>query len=155
MSEAPEPDSNVVRLLVGGLDGKLTTADGERLPVRVYERGTDVLMLVLMVNAENELTEPLSLEYVSSRGLVRFHGEAALEGRDLIHFHVQDDPEVLQRREFVRVEAVQPVALRTRDGDALLDTHAIEVSGGGMLITGAASLAPQVNVRFSLHLRTG
>ena len=85
MSDAGLPD-NVVRLISGGKEGKLTTPAGEQVPVRVFERG-DQLVLVLMLEAGEDLEqasgEPLSLEYVSTRGLIRFSGEATLEGRDL------------------------------------------------------------------------
>lgn len=153
MNEAPEPADNVVRLVVGGFDGKLTTVDGERLPVRVYERGGDVLMLVLLLNPDGEVSgDDLLLEYVSTRGLVRFHGIATLEGRDLLRFDIHTEPEVLQRREFVRVDTAERVALSTEEGDIVLDTHAIELSGGGMLLTGEHSLDLDSALRFSLHL---
>ena len=84
MTSEPEPKDNVVRLNVGGKDGKLTTSVGSHIPVRVYERSGDYLMLVLMLDAGDELSqdvvEPLLLEYVSPRGLVRFHGQAVDPG---------------------------------------------------------------------------
>jgi len=163
MTPEPEPTDNVVRLNVGGKQGKLTTPVGSHIPVRVYERSGDYLMLVLMLDAGDELSqdvvEPLLLEYVSPRGLVRFHGQAVLQERDLVRFDVSAAPEVTQRREFVRVPAVQKVEVakaqggRT-DGDAI-DAHAIDVSGGGMLVSGADSLPLGAHVRFSLHLGPG
>lgn len=156
MNNAPEPADNVVRLVVGGFDGKLTTAHGEHVPVRVYERGGDVLMLVMLVSPQSEIAgDDLRLEYVSTRGLVRFDGDASLEGRDLLRFRIHTAPEVLQRREFVRVEAVQRVTLSTTMGEELIDTHAIEISGGGMLLTGPDSLAQHSYLRFSLQLGDG
>jgi len=41
MTSEPEPKDNVVRLNVGGTDGKLTTSVGSHIPVRVYERSGD------------------------------------------------------------------------------------------------------------------
>lgn len=153
MNQAPEPADNVVRLVVGGFDGKLTTGDGERVPVRVYERGGDVLMLVLLINPDGEVSgDDVLLEYVSTRGLVRFHGVAALEGRDLLRFDVHTDPEVLQRREFVRVDTAERVALSSEDGEVVIDSHAVELSGGGMLLSGPQSLDLDSALRFSLHL---
>jgi hypothetical protein len=155
MTDAAGLPDNVVRLISGGKEGKLTTATGEQVPVRVFERG-DQLVLVLMLKAGEELepggsNEPLSLEYVSTQGLVRFSGEATLEGRDLVRFTVAADREVVQRREFVRVDAVQPVVLAIGHHGEQISTHAIDVSGGGMLITGP-DLPLDSSVRFSLHL---
>ena len=153
MSDAGLPD-NVVRLISGGKEGKLTTPAGEQVPVRVFERG-DQLVLVLMLAAGEELqpdsSEPLSLEYISTQGLIRFSGEATLEGRDLVRFTVAAEREVVQRREFVRVDAVQPVVLAIGHHGEQISTHAIDVSGGGMLLTGP-DLPLDSSVRFSLHL---
>jgi len=162
MTPQPEPTDNVVRLNVGGTQGKLTTPVGSHIPVRVYERSGDYLMLVLMLDAGDELShdvvEPLLLEYVSPRGLVRFHGQAVIQERDLVRFDVSAAPEVTQRREFVRVPAVQKVEVAKAQGGAggdSINAHAIDVSGGGMLVSGADSLPLGAHVRFSLHLGPG
>jgi hypothetical protein len=155
MTDTPEPTGQVIRLNAGGKEGKLTTSGGA-IPVRVFERGGAELVLVLMLDADEQLgqepVEPLLLEYVSPRGLVRFSGKAVLEGRDLVRFHVSADPEVTQRREFVRVTAVQPVELGGDSGEVPIDAHAIDISGGGMLLTGADELELGTYVGFSLHL---
>ena len=39
MTAQPEPTGKVIRLNVGGKEGKLTTPVGSHIPVRVYERG--------------------------------------------------------------------------------------------------------------------
>lgn len=154
MSDAAGLPDNVVRLIAGGKEGKLTTPGGEQVPVRVFERG-DQLVLVLMLEAGDDLHNgsdaPLSLEYVSTRGLIRFSGEATLEGRDLVRFRVAAEQEIVQRREFVRVDAVQPVVLAIGLNGEPINTHAIDVSGGGMLVTGP-DLPLDSSVRFSLHL---
>jgi hypothetical protein len=159
-----EPTGKVIRLNVGGKQGKLTTPVGSHIPVRVFERGGDFLMLVLMLDAAGELTleaaeqlgqdvrDPLQLEYVSARGVVKFSGRALLQERDLVRFEVETDPEVTQRREFVRVPSVQTVVLADGHGGRPIDSHAIDISGGGMLLTGAADLELDTVVRFSLRL---
>lgn len=163
MSSETEPTGNVIRLNVGAKDGRLSTPVGSHIPVRVYERG-DFMLLVLMLDAAEELmidaaddfgqAEPLLLEYVSPRGLVRFHGQTVLEGRDLVRFEVSGEPEVTQRREFVRVAAAQDVMLT--DGSAsAAGTYAIDISGGGMLLSGADRLELDALVRFTLNLGAG
>ncbi|HUJ34715.1 MAG TPA: PilZ domain-containing protein [Solirubrobacteraceae bacterium] len=163
MTPQPEPTDNIVRLNVGGKEGKLTTPVGGSIPVRVYERGGDCLMLVLMLDAGDELSqdvvEPLLLEYVSPRGLVRFHGQAIVQERDLVRFDVSTAPEVTQRREFVRVPSAQKVEVAKAHGGVAsadpINAHAIDISGGGMLVSGADSLPLGARVRFSLNLGAG
>jgi PilZ domain len=168
MTAEPEHTGKVIRLNVGGTEGKLSTPVGSRIPVRVFERG-EYLMLVLMLDAAEELApdaaeelggaaEPLVLEYVSARGVVRFHGMASLQERDLVRFEVSAAPEITQRREFVRVPAVQNVALASSESwkdTNPIHSHAIDVSGGGMLLTGADRLELDSLVRFALKLGSG
>jgi hypothetical protein len=159
MIPQPEPTDNVVRLNVGGKEGKLTTPVGSHIPVRVYERGGDYLMLVLMLDDGDELSrdvvEPLLLEYVSPRGLVRFHGQAVMQERDLVRFDVSAAPEVTQRREFVRIPSAQQVEVAKEHGGDPIGAHAIDISGGGMLVSGADGLPLGAHVRFSLNLGAG
>ncbi|MBV9801634.1 MAG: PilZ domain-containing protein [Solirubrobacterales bacterium] len=159
MTDQPEPTGKVVRLNVGGTEGKLTTPVGSHIPVRVFERGGDMLMLVLMLDDGEELSqealEPLVLEYVSARGVVRFEGQAVLQQRDLVRFEVSAAPEVTQRREFVRVPSLQDVVLGEDPGSARIAGKAIDLSGGGMLLSGANGLELESVVRFSLALGAG
>jgi PilZ domain len=159
MSDQPEPTGKVIRLNVGGTKGKLTTPVGSNIPVRVYDRGGDFLMLVLMLDDGDEIgqdaLEPLVLEYVSARGVIRFHGQAVLQERDLVRFEVSTQPEVTQRREFVRVPSVQNVVLGGEPGATKINGKAIDLSGGGMLLTGAVGLELDSVVRFSLKLGVG
>jgi hypothetical protein len=159
MTEQPEPTAKVIRLNVGGSQGKLTTPVGSHIPVRVFERGGDFLMLVLMLDDGEELSrdalEPLVLEYVSARGVLRFEGQAVLQERDLVRFEVSTEPEVTQRREFVRVPALQSVVLGDDAGSVRIDGRAIDLSGGGMLLSGGDRLELDSVVRFRLHLAVG
>jgi hypothetical protein len=156
MNEPGQPTARVIRLVTGGKMGRLTAPAGQPMPVRVYDRNPDVLTLVLMLDdgeqLESEQIEPLLLEYSSSRGLVRFQGRAALEEGDLVSFRVATEPEVVQRRDFVRVEAVQPVLLATDSADQPVQAHAVDISGGGMLLSGPETLELGSVVRFSLRL---
>ncbi|MBV9604823.1 MAG: PilZ domain-containing protein [Solirubrobacterales bacterium] len=159
MTDQPETTGKVIRLNVGGKEGKLTTPVGSHIPVRVFERGGDFLMLVLMLDDGNELDqdalEPLVLEYVSTRGVVRFEGQAVLQERDLVRFEVSTAPEVTQRREFVRVPSLQAVVLGDDVGSVRVDGKAIDLSGGGMLLSGGDRLALDSVVRFRISLGAG
>ena len=140
-----------VRLIPGGHAGRLIAAGRDHVPVRVFERGSDVLMLVTLLNADSgvapEPLEPALLEYSSAQGLVRLRGQASLEQRDLIRFRPEQPAEVLQRREFVRIDSPQPVVV-----DGSVRTHAVDISGGGMLLRGLEHLQEGQRVRFSLEL---
>jgi hypothetical protein len=170
MSKRPQPQSkpNTAWVPTSGAQGKLTTRRGDQLPVRVFEGGEGVLTLVPLVNpgsselrvATDQLkqagVEPVVLEYVSPRGLARFRGEAVLVERDVVRFTVTDEPEIVQRRQFVRVDAAQPVEIMTGDnGDKPLRSHAIDVSGGGMLVSELSGLKEGDRVRFRLELEPG
>jgi hypothetical protein len=159
MTDQPEPTGKVIRLNVGGKEGKLTTPVGGHIPVRVFERGGDFLMLVLMLDDGEELgqdaLEPLVLEYVSARGVVRFEGQAVLQERDLVRFEVSTAAEVTQRREFVRVPALQSVVLDGDVSSVRIDGKAIDLSGGGMLLGGGDRLELDSVVRFRLSLGAG
>jgi hypothetical protein len=158
MTAEPEPTGKVIRLNVGGTEGKLTTSEGSHIPVRVFERG-DFLMLVLMLDDGEELTHdevaPLELEYVSARGVIRFRGQAVLQERDLVRFEIAAEPEVIQRREFVRVPSLQDVVVGDEPTGRKIGTKAIDLSGGGMLLSRADSLELDSVVRFNLHLGPG
>ena len=155
MSEFLYQPPSPVRLIPAGHQGKLTAPGNKSMPVCVFERGSEVLMLVILLDADTgvapEPTEPVLLEYSSVQGLVRMQGEAVLEQRDLIRFSPAAPAEVLQRREFVRIDAPQPVHLTDPAGTPVA-THAVDVSGGGMLVRGLEHLSEGDIIRFSLDL---
>jgi hypothetical protein len=143
-----------VRSLPGEGQGKLTTPDGEELPVRTFKRGRDVVLVVLVetdTHAEDDRVPAAELEYTSVRGVVRLHGEAVFEDTSLVRFEAQGEADVSQRRSFVRVTAPQTVTLETEDAGERV-AHTVDVSGGGMLLVGAEALEPGQRVRFAMAL---
>ena len=159
MSSTAPRTSRKVTPHPAGVPGRLTTSHGETLPVRGYERGEDVL-LVLLVDLDDRLLEAeldqAELEYTSVRGLVRLTGETHLEDRSLIRFHPLGEAEVVQRRAHVRVPAPQEVTIGADDdvSDSAHYAHTVDLSGGGMLVSGADWLGPDAVVRFALALGT-
>lgn len=151
---APETDN--VRLLPGEGQGTLTTPGGGRLPVRTFKRGSDVVLVVLDESAPeraDDRMEAAELEYSSVRGVVRLHGQAIFEGRTLIRFEPRSGADVTQRRAFVRVRAPQGVTLDVGQGEQHVQT--LDLSGGGMLLTGDHALEPDQVVRFTIGLADG
>jgi hypothetical protein len=148
-----------VSLIPAGHQGRLIAPGHDAVPVRVFERGGDELLLVVLLDgdtrAEPEHSEPMLLEYSSAQGLVRLHGHATRQQRDLIRFSAQAPAEVLQRRDFVRIDAAQPVEVTdARDGTAC-HAHAVDISGGGMLLDNLQDFAEGQRVHFSLQLGPG
>lgn len=146
--------SNNVTPLPGSGQGRLTTPDGEQLPVRTFERGHEVVLVVLVdvdEHPESESVQDAELEYTSVRGVVRLHGEAMFEDRSLIRFRAHGEPEVMQRRSFVRVHTPKAVTLSSgAAGERWV--HTVDLSGGGMLLAGAEVLQPDETVRFTMAL---
>jgi hypothetical protein len=136
-----------------GIPAQLTTHDGNTLAVSVDERGDDML-LVLLVDPGALLDGPrgdMTLESMTQRGLVRLHGTAELVERDLVRFRISGQEELVQRREYVRVIAPQRVTLDDACGH-VEDTNSVNISGGGMLLSGPPSLEFDEQVRFSIFL---
>jgi hypothetical protein len=136
------------------LPGQLSIPEGPSLGVSISVRGDD-MMLVLLVNPGSLLERhegELILESITSRGLVRLRGTVEHVEADLVRFQPFADPELIQRREFVRVIAPQRVTLQDVAG-LVVDTHSVNISGGGMLISPPAPAPPiETVLQFSLDL---
>ncbi len=138
-----------------GLPGQLTVTEGRSLAVSISMRGEEML-LVLLVNPGPLLDAQESqmvLESVTSRGLVRLRGSVERVDQDLVRFQPLGDPELVQRREFVRVVAPQRVKLDDLAG-LVVATHSVNLSGGGMLITAKPPppVSKETELQFSLDL---
>jgi c-di-GMP-binding flagellar brake protein YcgR len=134
-----------------GRPGKLHTSSGDTLPVRTFDRGEEVLLIVLTdaeEHASPDMSDASMLEYTSARGVVRLHGEARREHESLLRFRVDGEPEVIQRRAHVRVHTPQPVRLEP----ATRGAFTIDVSGGGMLLAGTPPMRIGDRISFELAL---
>jgi hypothetical protein len=152
MIDQTDTAASNVTSLPGNGQGKLTTPQGEELPVRTFERGHEILLVVL-VNAgdhqENDRLESADLEYTTSRGLIKLHGEAVFEERSLIRFRTDGDAAVDQRRSFVRVQTPHPVSIDAGE-PAGMQVYTVDLSGGGMLLSGADNLENGDTLAFSI-----
>jgi c-di-GMP-binding flagellar brake protein YcgR len=101
---------------------------------------------------DGDSSAPSTLEFTSEFGVARFSGDAVLEDHDLVRFHVHESPEVVQRREFVRVQSPQPVVIAVTGSSTIGSAYAVDVSGGGMLLSGPETLHLDDRIRFRLHL---
>jgi hypothetical protein len=151
-----------------GRPGTLRTADGDAVPVRSFARGEEVVLIVLTDDdiaawadpgapdataPAPSAPDPATLEYTSARGIVRLRGQASLQDASLLRFRVAGEPEVVQRREHVRVHAPQPVALEPPlEETSALRSFTIDVSGGGMLLSAAPHMRIGDRIGFELAL---
>ena len=152
MTRHIEIPSDNVALFPGSGQGTLTTPAGEELPVRTFERGEEVVLVVLIDiedERDSDAVKSAELEYTSRRGVVKLHGDAVFEDRSLIHFHPHGDPEVMQRRDFVRVLTPHPVTVESEE-DGRRRVHTIDLSGGGMLLADDETLAMHQTIRFAI-----
>jgi c-di-GMP-binding flagellar brake protein YcgR len=128
-----------------------------RLPARIESSGEGRLELALFVRPETPIpwleSKEAEIECVGRRGIYRVTGTVSAEGglRDAsVTLFVDGEPELTQRRDFVRVDATMPVTVRTNAG--VVDTFATNVSGGGFCVAGPATLAIDDLITFALRL---
>jgi len=130
---------------------------------RVSRLTAEEILLVLNVEARDRLqpgdVRTTTVQYPAPRGLVRLEGRATVVTHDLVRFHLEGAVDVLQRRDFVRVQVVRPLALATVAADgsvgAWIDTLTQNLSGNGLLAAGPDTLSAGDEVRFRIHVTEG
>ena len=156
MTKPTEIAANNVTPFPGSGQGTLTTPTGEEVPVRTFERGEEVVLVVLVNlddERESDSVEAARLEYTSRRGLIKLRGEAVFEDPTLIRFHPDGDAEILQRRDFVRVHTPHPVTVES-EIEGRRRVHTVDLSGGGMLLSDDETLAVDETIRFTISVVT-
>lgn len=128
-----------------------------RLPARIESSGDGRLELALFVRPETPIpwleSKKAEVECVGRRGIYRVTGTVWADGglRDAaVTLELDGEPELTQRRDFVRVDATMPVTVWSDAG--VVDTFATNVSGGGFCVAGPASLAIDDLITFALRL---
>lgn len=136
----------------------LVRPSGERVQARVAERHGEELLVALMFRPETPLQpgrlDGLLLEFSSSRGRVRLQGAATLLERELLRFSDLQPAELLQEREYVRVQTTRPVLVSGSGGNSI-QTFSVDLSGGGMLLAGPATLKVGERIQFRLVTAQG
>jgi hypothetical protein len=156
MTKPTEIAPNNVTLFPGSGQGTLTTPTGEEVPVRTFERGEEVVLVVLVNlddERESDSVDAARLEYTSRRGLIKLRGEAVFEDPSLIRFHPDGDAEVLQRRDFVRVQTPHTVTVEA-ETEGRRRVHTVDLSGGGMLLADDETLGVDQTIRFAISIVT-
>lgn len=137
--------------------GQLVAANGLSVPVSI--RHTDHGTMLTVLEDPGDLYEQplveLTLESAGRRGLVRSRGTGQRVDDSVIQFFVGDTADIVQRRQYVRVVAAQRVVLHDLEGELVVDTFAVNISGGGMLLSTPRDLElhKETRVKFILYLR--
>lgn len=99
----------------------------------------------------------VSIEFTNRRGICRIPGTAEpAAGGAALRVDATGIIELIQRRDYVRVEAFVPVTYRPDGPDGWLATsHTLDVSGGGFRIGDAGALRLGDMRRFSIELGEG
>jgi hypothetical protein len=134
--------------------GRLFAADGESVRVSITHQADD-LLLVILDDARDFFRGPLTdlmLESVASRGVLRTPGIGERLDPNRLRFILDEEPDWVQRRDFVRVTIAQRVLLEDEDGEVLANTLTLDISGGGMLVKLPRSFELEGDVFFTLFL---
>lgn len=145
----PEPPEPVTLFL----------SSGERLPARVAERHGNSLRIVIVVPVEHLDASQLAslvLEYANPCGRVRLTGTATVERvREGVLLRIDDATmiEAIQERAYTRVEVDCPVTINV--GRERVETKAVDLSGGGLLLEGPTQFDLGAELEFELTLISG
>ena len=114
----------------------------------------DALLVSLVVPATPDamaLEAPDAiLEFTTLRGLHRQKGFASYPNADTLRFVGQEEPEFVQRREFVRVDVNIPVSVSLKDAPWPADFDALNLSANGVLL--AAPSAGVVTLKLGMFV---
>jgi PilZ domain len=136
----------------------LALTSGEKLPARVLERGVNTLLLAITVAAgplSDAQLEGLVIEFTAPHGRVRLQGPVRLENPaepDVLRMDAPRSVEVLQEREYVRINAARPVLVYAGRDMPEIQSYTVDLSGGGFLLAGPDTLQVGDEVSFQLSL---
>jgi hypothetical protein len=100
----------------------------------------------------------VAIEKTSGRGIQRFNGTLSVAGKagELLTVTLEGEAERVQRRNFVRMDAVLPIkVISLEKGVKAGETTTVNVSGNGVLINDKWRLPMGIDVRIELMLEPG
>jgi c-di-GMP-binding flagellar brake protein YcgR len=134
---------------------------GATVDARVRDSGPSTLLLRLDRGDEDPVAlladRDVSVEFTNRRGVCRILGAAqAGAGESVLRVDASGTIELIQRRDYVRVEAFVPVTYQPDGPDGWTATaNTLDVSGGGFQIADAEGLRLGDMMRFTLDLGEG
>jgi hypothetical protein len=133
---------------------------GDSLPAHVEEADAKSVTVALLLKAHLTLSvfkdRVARVEYADKRGLHKLSCTIldALPGDRLLLSHEQED--VVQRRDYFRVEAYAPLTITTREETPrTLETNSIDLSAGGMLIADPVEIPAETVIDIQIKLDPG
>jgi c-di-GMP-binding flagellar brake protein YcgR len=134
---------------------------GASIDAHVKDAGTSTLLLRLDSGEQDPVgllsENDVSVEFTNERGVCRILGTAqAAAGGSALRVDATGTIELVQRRDYVRVEAFVPVTYQPAGpGGWTAVAHTLDVSGGGFQIAEAEALRLGDMMRFTLELGEG
>lgn len=132
----------------------LVMPDGERLPARIAGSEGDALDVLAMVRLGAGLTQEwlqrIVLEVSGGKGVIRLGGNVSMQEDEMLRFAALRSIDVVQRREYVRVKASRQVLVTFGGSSASIESHSVDLSGGGMLLSGLDHVRVGERVGFRL-----
>ena len=130
------------------------------LPATVEATEPGAVVLVLAVDdarVKRLAGAEVAVEHATGRGIHRFGGTLQLDaGRpELLRVALHGDAERIQRREWARVEATLPIAVKGIDEAIGGDTVTLNISGGGVLVKDPWRMPLGIDVRIELEVEPG
>ena len=131
---------------------------GAGIPARVLECDAKCTVLSFEENESNPVAVlaggNLSIQYTNRRGVCRIDGAAhRAKGVTMLRVDHTSKVQLIQRREFVRVDAILPVTYRPVGMTGwTAETTTINVSGGGFMISGREGLRMDQIMEFTITL---
>jgi len=131
------------------------------LPATVESNNGSSVKLVLAVpddRVKRLVGEEVSIEKTTVRGVQRFTGLLSVGGEEgeLLTVTLEGDAERVQRRNFVRIDAVVPIkVISLEKGVTAGETTTLNVSGSGVLVKDKWRLPLGVDVRIEITIEEG
>jgi c-di-GMP-binding flagellar brake protein YcgR len=124
----------------------LVVEGGSRMTARIEDLSDEQLVLGLFREPDQRLPGLAgTVEFIDQRGIYRLGGTLEAHGRerDAVRLIPVGEPELIQRREYVRVDCYAPVdvTFEEREGVNAVGTTTVNVSASGMLLAGPSVLA--------------
>ncbi len=158
LGRGKQKGSKPLALPSAGENVTLSTGLGGRIPARVLERSENSLLIAVTVPTRafsaGQL-EQLELEYNSARGRMRVQGVFAMEDPEdpeLVRLIEASQVELVQVRDYVRVDVARPVVIYAAGAGGQLQTFTVDLSGGGFQLAGPDLLQVGEELRFRLSL---
>jgi hypothetical protein len=99
----------------------------------------------------------VAVEHATGRGINRFGGTLELSASrpEQLRIVLKGDAERIQRREWARVEATLPIAIKGVDEPVGGETVTLNISGGGVLVKDPWRMPLGIDVRIELEVEAG